>query len=55
MVLDYCKEIGLKEIRLGCYCENIASIGVIEKNSGICIEKKEYLDGKLMYIYEIKW
>ena len=55
LAIDYCKEIGLKEIRLGCYCENIASIGVIEKNSGICIEKKEYLDGKLMYIYEIKW
>ena len=55
LAIDYCKEIGLKEIRLGCYCENIASIGVIEKNSRICIEKKKYLDGKWMYIYEIKW
>ena len=55
MVLDYCKEIGLNKVRLGCYCENKASIGVIEKNSDSCIEKKKYLDGKLMYIYEIKW
>ncbi|MSS02361.1 GNAT family N-acetyltransferase [Floccifex porci] len=52
---DYCREIGLKEIRLGCYCDNVGSIRVIENNQGICIKKKEYLDGKLMYIYEIKW
>ena len=55
LVLDYCKEIGLNKVRLGCYCENKASIGVIEKNSGSCIEKKKYLDGKWMYVYKIKW
>ena len=55
LAIDYCKEIGLNKVRLGCYCENKASIGVIEKNSDSCIEKKKYLDGKLMYIYEIKW
>ena len=55
LVLDYCKEIGLNKVRLGCYCENKASIGVIEKNSDSCIEKKKYLDGKWMYVYKIKW
>ena len=55
LVLDYCKEIGLNKVRLDCYCDNVGSIRVIENNQGICIEKKEYLDGKLMYIYEIKW
>ncbi|MGN1277277.1 MAG: GNAT family N-acetyltransferase [Floccifex sp.] len=53
LALDYCREIDLKEVLLGCYCDNSGSIKVIENNHGKCVEEKLYLDGKPMYLYKI--
>lgn len=53
MALEFEKSIGLKQVMLGCYADNIASIRTIERCGGIRTEEKLYTDGKPMYIYWI--
>ncbi len=52
--LDYCREIGLEKVMLGCYKTNTASIGIIHKCGGIWERETRYLDGKMMDIFWIR-
>ena len=53
LALDFCKSIGLDAVRIGCYSDNAASIGVIIACGGTLIEEKPYLDGNDMQVYRI--
>lgn len=53
LALDFCKSIGLDAVRIGCYSDNTASIGVITACGGTLVEEKPYLDGKNMRVYRI--
>lgn len=53
LALDFCRSIGLDAVRIGCYSDNAASIGVIIACGGALIEEKPYLDGKDMQMYRI--
>lgn len=39
--LDECKKLGMKNVILGCYKENIGSLKTIIKNGGVLIQEKE--------------
>lgn len=54
LALSYCRSIGISVVRLGCYTDNKASVCTIERCGGVCIEEKPYLDGKLMFIFQIE-
>lgn len=47
------RELGLSEVRIGCYSSNRASIGVIERCGGRLVEEKDYLNGNPMLIFEL--
>lgn len=49
--LDYCKDIGLKKVMLGCYKDNIASVKTIEKCGGVFEKELNYTDGKPMLVF----
>ena len=51
--LGYAKSIGLTEVMLGCYSDNLGSIRTIEKCGGVLTETKPFLDGKPMNVYWI--
>lgn len=53
LALDFCRSLGLQEVRIGCYSDNTASIGVITACGGMLAEEKPYLDGKPMRVYRI--
>lgn len=53
IALKYAKSIGLSEVMLGCYSDNLASIKTIEKCGGVLTETKPYVDGKPMNVYWI--
>lgn len=53
LALSYCRSLGIHEVKLGCYTDNEPSIRTIECCGGICIEKKFYVDGKPMFMYQI--
>ncbi len=53
LALQYCAELGIDAVHLGCYADNLPSIRTIERCGGIRIEEKPYADGKPMYIYAI--
>lgn len=53
LALSYCRSLDIHEVKLGCYADNEPSMRTIERCGGICIEKKSYIDGKLMFIYQI--
>lgn len=50
-VIDYACEIGIKELKLGCCAENLASIGVIRACGGFLREEKPYIDQKPMLVF----
>ena len=54
LALSYCSSIGIPAVRLGCYADNEASIRTIEHCGGVCIEKKPYVDGKPMAVFQIE-
>ena len=49
-----CARMGISPVVLGCYADNIASVRTIETCSGVLVEEKPYLDGKLMHCYSIR-
>lgn len=52
--LEVCKEQGLKEVRVGCYKDNIASGKVIVKCGGILTEESDkYSEGRISSYYSI--
>ena len=53
LALSYCRSINIPAVRLGCYTDNKTSIRTIERCGGVCIEKKPYLDGKPMFVFQI--
>lgn len=53
LALDYCRELGIPEARLGCYTSNEASIRTIRANGGVLVEEKPYLDGVPMCVFAI--
>lgn len=53
LALQYCANLGIDAVHLGCYADNLPSIRTIERCGGIRIEEKPYADGKPMYIYAI--
>ena len=53
LALSYSSSIGIPAVRLGGYADNKASIRTIERCGGVCIEKKPYVDGKPMAIFQI--
>lgn len=53
LALSYCRSLGIHEVKIGCYTDNEPSIRTIERCGGICIEKKSYIDGKSMFMYQI--
>jgi len=54
LAINYCKNLGLKRIMLGCYSDNIASIKTITKCGGILEREFLYLDGKPMSVFWIE-
>ena len=53
--LSICKEKGMDQVVLGCYKDNLASVAVIKKNSGIfLVENDRYKEGKTSQYYLIK-
>jgi predicted acetyltransferase len=52
--LAYCDKIGLREIMLACYKDNIASRRTIEKCGGKLEREFVYSDGKTVQIFWIK-
>lgn len=53
LALDYCRELGIPAVQLGCYTSNEASIRTMKANGGVLVEEKPYLDGVPMCIYRI--
>ena len=51
--LAFAKEIGLRKVMLGCYCDNTASKKTMEACGAQWTETKSYTDGNLMDIYWI--
>jgi predicted acetyltransferase len=51
--LDYARELGLKDVMLGCYADNLGSIKTITGCGGKLLDEKLYEDGKPMHIYWI--
>jgi predicted acetyltransferase len=54
LAIDYCKNLKLKRIMLGCYSDNIASIKTITKCKGILERDFLYLDGKPMSVFWVE-
>jgi predicted acetyltransferase len=54
LAIDYCKNLGLKRIMLGCYSDNIASIKTIIKCGGVLEREFLYLDGKPMSVFWVE-
>jgi len=55
MGLEYAKSLNIEKVMIGCYSDNIPSIGTIEKCGGILSETKPFNmpneDGKFVNIY----
>lgn len=51
--LNFCKDLGLEKVMLGCYKDNIASIKTIQRCGGKCEKELYYTDGKPMLIFWI--
>ena len=53
--LSMCRQIGLNQVILGCYKDNIASAATIRKNGGILVaENDNYRAGRISQYYRIK-
>ena len=53
--LSVCREKGLRQVTLGCYKDNIASVKTILKNGGVLItENDNYHKGRISQYYLIK-
>lgn len=52
--LDYAYSLGIEEVMLGCYADNIGSYRTIEKQGGILTEEKQDTNGRNVRIYWIK-
>ena len=53
LALDHARHLGLSEVMVGCYTDNIPSRKVIEHHGGRLREVKPYLNGKPMYVFWI--
>lgn len=53
LALEKCRELGISNVRIGCYADNEASIRTIKANGGTLVEEKPYLDGAPMHVYSI--
>ena len=51
--LLFAQGLGLKQVMLGCYADNIASQKTILNCGGLLTERKPDVDGRLMHIYWI--
>jgi predicted acetyltransferase len=51
--LDYARCLGLSNVMLGCYSDNLASKKTIETCNSRLTEVKPYLDGRMMNVYWI--
>jgi len=48
LALDFCRQLGLKNVMIACYSDNAASIRTIMKCGGILDKEFPYLDEKMM-------